>query len=340
MLRRPPVPGAIIGAGTDIQYNQLCVSDSVPLFMNLTLRQMRAFVAVTRQGSFTAAARELNLTQSAVSALVRDLEEQLGLAVLDRTTRRVTLTDAGNHLLQLADRVLRDVETAVTEAKGLLDKSLGRVVVAASPLAAATLLPRMIARFAQRYPKISVELHDVLTDQILHSVRAGSADIGIGTFVRSPTELELSTLYEDELGAVLPVSSPLADRKSLRWRDLEGETIIALSRSSAFRPLIDSVLASQGITVGPRRFEVGYMGTAVALAEAGLGISVLPERAAALIRTRGACFRRLTAPVVMQPVTLVTRAGRTLSPAATAFVECLSQASSQKARNDRTMPRG
>ncbi|HVW69675.1 MAG TPA: LysR family transcriptional regulator, partial [Steroidobacteraceae bacterium] len=92
--------------------------------MNITLRQMRAFVAVTHQGSFTAAARELHLTQSAVSAVIRDLEEQLGLAVLDRTTRRVTLTDAGRHLLQLAERVLRDVETAVTEAKGLLDKSL------------------------------------------------------------------------------------------------------------------------------------------------------------------------------------------------------------------------
>ena len=296
--------------------------------MNLTLRQMRAFVEVTRQGSFTGAARTLSLTQSAVSALVRDLEEQLGLTVFDRTTRRVTLTDAGAHLLQLAERVLRDVESAVTEAKGLLDKSIGRVVVAASPLAAATLLPKMISRFAQLYPKVSVELHDVLTEHILHSVRAGSADIGVGTFERSSTELELSTLYEDVLGAVLPASSPLARRKTLRWRDLEGQATIALSGSSAFRPLIDSTIANQAITLGPRRLEVGYMGTAVALVEAGLGVSVLPERAAALIRSPNACFRRLTAPVVTRPVTLVTRAGRTLSPAAMAFVECLSQVSS------------
>jgi DNA-binding transcriptional LysR family regulator len=293
--------------------------------MNLTLRQMRAFVEVTRHGSFTAAARELSLTQSAVSALVRDLEGQLGLAVLDRTTRRVTLTDAGSHLLQLAERVLRDVENAVTEAKGLLDKSIGRVVVAASPLAAATLLPEMIARFATLHPKVIVELHDVLTDNILHDVRAGTADIGVGTFQRSSTELELSTLYEDVMGAVLPSESPLAKRKTLRWRDLEGESTISLSRSSAFRPLIESVLASQGIALGPSRFEVGYMGTAVALAEAGLGISVLPERCAALIKAPTACFRRLTAPIVTQPVTLVTRAGRTLSPAALAFVECLGQ---------------
>jgi DNA-binding transcriptional LysR family regulator len=309
---------------TDIQCNQLYVHDSKDLFMNLTLRQLRAFVEVTRQGSFTGAARTLNLTQSAVSALVRELEQQLGLVVLDRTTRRVSLTDAGNHLLQLSDRVLRDVETAVTEAKGLLDKSLGRVVVAASPLAAATLLPERIARFVQRYPNVSVELHDVLTDHILHSVRSGSADIGVGTFERSPTELELSTLYEDVLGVVMPSDSALAKRKTLRWRDLEGKATIVLSRSSAFRPLIDSVIANQGVPLGPQKFEVGYMGTAVALAEAGLGISILPQRAAALIRTRKACFRPLTSPVVTRPVTLVTRAGRTLSPAAQAFVECLS----------------
>jgi DNA-binding transcriptional LysR family regulator len=295
--------------------------------MNITLRQLRAFIAVTQQGSFTAAARQMSLTQSAVSALVRELEQQLGLPVLERTTRRVTLTGAGEHLLQLAERVLRDVEMAVTEAKSLLDKTRGRVVIAASPLASATLLPDMIAAFSRDYPRISIELHDVLTDQILHLVRTGSADIGVGTFQRSPTELELSTLYEDTIGVIVPVSSPLAGRRTLRWRDLEGEQTIVLSRASAFRALIDELLAKQSISMPPPRFEVGYMGTAVALAEAGLGISILPQRAAALIRSRGACFRRLTSPVVSRAATLVTRAGRTLSPAAAAFAEHLTRAS-------------
>ena len=102
--------------------------------------------------------------------------------------------------------------------------------------------------------------------------------------------------------------------------------MIALSRTSAFRPLIDSVLASQSVNVAGPRFEVGYMGTAVALVEAGLGISVLPERAASLIKSRNTCFRRLNSPSVSRPATLVTRAGRTLSPAADAFVSFLSKA--------------
>jgi DNA-binding transcriptional LysR family regulator len=182
----------------------------------------------------------------------------------------------------------------------------------------------MISRFARTYPEINIDLRDVLTDQILQSVRSGAVDIGIGTFEKSETELELSTLYEDVLGVVMPNNSLLANRRSLCWRDLKGQPMIALSRSSAFRPLIDSTVRSQSIELGPTRFEVGYMGTAVALVEAGLGISILPERAAALIKQRRARFRRLTAPVVSRPVTLVTRAGRSLSPAAKAFVDCLS----------------
>lgn len=300
--------------------------------MNVTLRQLRAFTEVARRESFTAAAKHLHLSQSAVSALIRELERQIGFALLDRTTRRVILSDSGGHLLELSERVLRDVDSALSEAKGLLDKSRGRVVVAASPLAAVTILPAMISRFWRAFPEVHIDLRDMLTDQILQSVRNGTADIGIGTFEKSATELVLSTLYQDVLGVIMPNSSKLAGRRSLCWRDLKGQSMIALSRSSAFRPLIDSTLRSQSIELGQTRFEVGYMGTAVALVEEGLGISVLPERAAALIKQRRAQFRRLSAPVVSRPMTLVTRAGRSLSPAAGAFVECLAKASVQSSR--------
>lgn len=300
--------------------------------MNITLRQLRAFTAVARHASFTEAARQLHLSQSAVSALIRELERQIGFGLLDRTTRRVVLSASGGHLLELSERVLRDVDSALSEAKGLLDKSRGRVIVAASPLAAVTILPALIARFARTFPEVHIDLRDQLTEQILQSVRSGTADLGIGTFEKSATELELSTLYEDVLGVIMPNNSPLARRRSLCWRDLQGLPLIALSRSSAFRALIDSTLRSQSIELGEPRFEVGYMGTAVALVEAGLGISVLPERAASLIKHRRARFRRLTAPVVSRPMTLVTRAGRSFSPAASAFVASLSDIGLRKLR--------
>ncbi len=103
--------------------------------MNITLRQLRAFTEVARRESFTEAAKQLHLSQSAVSALIRELERQIGFGLLDRTTRRVVLSASGGHLLELSERVLRDVDSALSEAKGLLEKSRGHVIVAASPLA-------------------------------------------------------------------------------------------------------------------------------------------------------------------------------------------------------------
>ncbi len=291
--------------------------------MTITLRQMHAFVQVVRQGSFTRAGAELHLTQSATSALVKELELKLGLLLLDRTTRSVVLTRAGDEFRVRAERILADVANAVADTKDLLDKRRGQVSIAASPLASATFLSGAIAAFTKTHPYVSVQLHDILTDGIISEVRNGTAELGIGTFQKSVSEVEIVTLFEDRLGVVMPATGPLADKRRLTWRDVTDQPRISLSQTSAFRPLVDNVFASLGVAPARPRFEVGYMGTAVALVEAGLGISILPERAASLARTKAACWRPLGNPVVTQPSTLVTRAGRSLSPGGQAFVDFL-----------------
>lgn len=291
--------------------------------MAITLHQMQAFTEVARHGSFTRAAGALHLTQSATSSLIKDLEQKLGLQLLDRTTRRVVLTRAGEEFRLRAERILADVNNAVADAKDLLDKRRGQVSIAASPLASATFLPGAIAAFARVHPYVNIVLHDTLTDGIVEQVRNGTAELGIGTFVESVSEVGLVTLFEDRLGVVLAAASPLAKKRNISWHDIATEARISLTPSSAFRPLVDNVFASLGLPLARPRFEVGYMGTAVALVEAGLGISVLPERAASLARTAAACWRPLTSPAVTQASTLVTREGRSLSPGAAAFVDFL-----------------
>jgi len=192
-----------------------------------------------------------------------------------------------------------------------------------SPLASATFLPGAIAAFAEVHPYVSVQLHDILADGIIEHVHNGTADLGIGTFLKSVSEVEIVTLFEDRLGAVMPAMGALARKRRLTWRDVADQPRISLSPSSAFHPLVDQVFASLGVVPARPRFAVGYMGTAVALVEAGLGISILPERAASLARTNAACWRPLGSPVVRQASTLVTRAGRSLSPGARAFVDVL-----------------
>lgn len=291
--------------------------------MTVTLHQMHAFVQVARHGSFTKASVDMRLTQSAISALVKELESKLGLQLLDRTTRSVVLTLAGEEFRARAERILADVANAMADTKELLDKRRGRVSIAASPLSSATFLPGAIAAFAVVHPHVSVHLNDILTAGIVEQVRSGAAELGIGTFVKSDSEVEIVTLFEDRLGVVMPEASPLARKRRITWRDVADEPRISLSQSSAFRPLVDNVFALLGIAPPRPRFEVGYMGTAVALVEAGLGISILPERAASLARTNAACWRPLASPMVTQASTLVTRAGRSLSPGARAFVDFL-----------------
>ena len=173
------------------------------------------------------------------------------------------------------------------------------------------------------HPHVNVQLHDILTAGIVEQVRNGTAELGIGTFLKSDSEVEIVTLFEDRLGVVMPATGVLAGKRRVTWRDVADQPRISLSQSSAFRPLVDNVFASLGLAPARPRFEVGYMGTAVALVEAGLGISILPERAASLARTNAACWRPLASPIVTQASTLVTRAGRSLSPGARAFADFL-----------------
>ena len=289
----------------------------------VTLRQMQAFVQVARHGSFTRAAADLHLTQSATSALVKELEQRLGLLVLDRTTRSVVLTRAGEEFLARAERILADVANALADTHDLVNKRRGLVSIAASPLSSSTFLPAAIAAFLERHPNVRVQLHDILTEGIVSEVRNGAAELGIGTFQQTLGDVDFVTLFNDRLGVVMLSAAPLARKRRLTWRQIAGEPRISLSPSSAFRPLVDNIFASLGIAVERPRFEVGYMGTAVALVEAGLGISVLPERAAWLMRSQAVCWRPLFDPAVLHPSTLVTRAGRSLSPGARAFVDFL-----------------
>lgn len=143
--------------------------------MNVTLRQLRAYVEVVRSGGFTAAARKLHLTQSATSLLVQELEAQLGIQLVDRTTRRVAPTDAGSEFLFNAERILADVEHTLADTQDLVLKRRGRITIATTPLLASTFLPEAIAQFQESHPGITVRLADLPTENIMRMVQGGDA---------------------------------------------------------------------------------------------------------------------------------------------------------------------
>jgi DNA-binding transcriptional LysR family regulator len=290
--------------------------------MNLTIRQLRAFVLVVQKGSFTVAGNAMHLTQSAVSLLVRDLEEALGSRLIDRTTRSITVTAVGQEFFASAQRILADLEHAIGNVDKLVSKQRGRVVVAAPLVLSSTFLPPILETFRGLHPGVDVLLMDSLTDQVLPNVRSGAADLGIGTFRKTEADLVSVLLFKEPLVAVFPKRHAFGRAARLTWQDLQGSPILTLRRGSVFRELTQAGLVAAELPLEPA-FEATYSGTLIGLVKAGLGVAIVPAHATALVDTKSVGWKRLEKPAIEREVRMVHRAGLSLSPAAQAFAEHL-----------------
>lgn len=287
---------------------------------NMTLRQLRAFAAVADLGSFTAAAGRLHLTQSALSVLVRELERELGTRVFDRHTRRVLLTEAGHELLPHATRVLAELEQAAADVGALRDKSRGRLRLAVPQLMASTMAARAIAAFHHQHPGVVIELHDTPTDQLVAHVLSGEVELALGVEVPSSAAIQRRVLLRDRHWLVCPAAHPLAQRAQVRWKDLKGVPFISPTRD--FMRWLEPLLAPRGLLPVPAH-TVAYVSTALGLAAAGLGVTLVPTYGGPLAKAWGLVLRPLVAPVFERDVQIYSAPGRTLTPAAQAFVAVL-----------------
>jgi len=290
--------------------------------MNVTLRQLRAFVLVGRLGNFTRAAQAMHVTQSALSLLVRELEAAMNTRLLDRTTRTVSLTAAGSEFFTGAQRILSDLEVVIGGVDKLVAKERGRVVVAAPLVLSSTFLPPVLAAFKALYPGIELVLKDTLPMQVLPLVRSGAADLGIGTFSSTEADLERVLLFTEAMVAVFPASHPFASMRRLTWADLASAPILTLRSGSVFRDLAEAGFSSVGLPLQPA-FEADYAGSLVGLVAAGLGVAILPGYATSLTDKSRIKWRRLEKPLVEREVLLVRKTGSSASPAVQAFVDFL-----------------
>jgi DNA-binding transcriptional LysR family regulator len=291
--------------------------------MNVTLRQLQAFVAVAESGNFSRAADRLHVAQSAVSVLVRELERNLVIRLFDRTTRRVELTDAGVEFRATAEKLIADLDHAVQHTHDLVERKRGRLVVAAPPLLAAALLPDAISAFQKHYPGISVALIDARTDEIVSRVKSGQADIGVGTFAADEDGLSRTRLTKDTLMFFCETSQAKINVTQPRWRDLKGLPLITLTRDSGIRALVESGYQAAGLSLDRPAFEVSQIATALALVEAGLGVSILPRYALVSCKNRNIVARVLSHPTISREVVAITRSGRSLPPAGGDFIQLL-----------------
>jgi DNA-binding transcriptional LysR family regulator len=288
----------------------------------LSIKQIRAFVAVYRLGRLAAAAQELSVTQSAISVAIRQIEEVLDVRLFDRTTRTLEPTSAAHEAINLAERILQDIERLGTEIRQLGERKRGRVIVAVTPAVAAALLPPTVRKFAQCYPSIRLVIVDCAPDQFLPRIVSEQVEFGIGSPEPGSSEVELQTLLQDRLCLVCSKAHPLARRREVRWRDLQGTPIIAVRPGYGVRRLIDSVANKAGVSLTIAQ-EVGFISSALWMTASGLGVSIWPAALVRRLSDAQVVLRPLVAPVVERPIYVVLKRGRSLSPASQTFIDLL-----------------
>ncbi|MDE3176766.1 MAG: LysR family transcriptional regulator [Pseudomonadota bacterium] len=290
--------------------------------MQLTIRQIEAFLAVAGTGNFSRAAAQLNTAQPAVSQAVRELEASLAVRLFDRTTRRVELTEAGAAFRDQLEKGMEEIERAVQTVRDLAALRQGLVRVAAPPFLAATLLPPVLTSFAAAHPDVRVELADVGTERIVERVLSGRSEIGVGTFSPDEKRLERLTVLRDNLMLFCRSDDRLAKEAQVKWRTLRDQPLVTLTRDSGIRLLTEVGFAAVEATLSPA-YEVTQITTAIALVEAGLGVSVLPGYAKRALAGREVAAIPLSDPPISREVVALYRRDRTLSTAARAFIERL-----------------
>jgi DNA-binding transcriptional LysR family regulator len=288
----------------------------------LDVRRLRVLCAVADHPTLSAAADALSYTPSAVSQQIVALEREIGVRVLHRGPRGVRLTAAGQLLVEQARPILSGLQAAEASVTALNDLSTGRLALASFATAGATILPRAIASFRARHPEVTITLTQADPQAAMARLRAGKVDLILTADAeQSPDGVELVTLLEDPLHAVLPSSHPLAGREQIALEELASETWVDTPTGSDARRLLLWACARAGFI--PRvAFESDEYLTIQQLVAAGVGVALVPGlalRSSSVPRTTGV---PLGAPVVRRVMAAV-HTPEFRAPAASAMLEML-----------------
>lgn len=290
--------------------------------MNPTLRQMRAFVALARTGSFTLAAEYLHVTQAALSGLIKELEQTLGVRVVDRSTRRIDLTDIGRELYPLFGKMIDDLDGALSNIADHTRLKKGVVRIAAPQLMACTLLPQAIAAYRALNPDIQIKLADCPVENVTARVSSGEVDFGIGPERDATAQIEAAVLFEMPFVLVFPQGHALEQVARIGWSDLADYPFISLQGQFTERLLRDMHASLRDVPLNPAN-EVTFMTTALAMVSAGLGITVCLPYAEPLVKLYKLNMRLLHEPELTRRFFVYTRQHRSPSPAAESFIAFL-----------------
>lgn len=282
----------------------------------MEINQLKYFCILANIRHFTKAAKEISISQSALSRAIGKLEQELGAPLFRRGGRDILLTPQGQRFLVHAEKALRELEKGRLEMEEGRDPGHGVISLSFMHSLGIHILPQLLSEFKQLYPDIQFNLNQDNSSVLAQSLLAGRSDVCLCSVMVNMEQLAWLYLYTEELFAVLPADHPLASRKTLELRELEDEPFITLKPNYSLRILTEQFWAISGIRPSII-FEGDDVNTATSLVGAHLGVSLLPKTTG--MDTAGLVFLPISFPVCKREIGLAWSTTRPLSPAAQLF---------------------
>ena len=296
--------------------------------MNVSQRQLQAFLHVARLSSFTRAAELLHITQSGLSAMTRDLETQLNCRLFDRTTRSVVLTPAGTQLVPVAERVLRELESVSGSIDRISAQARQILTVGVTPLIAASVMPQACVAFARQYPEIQLRIRDLDREDIQRGVADASLDAGFGIFFEPASGMERIALADFPLVYLSDAQAGKAGSESrgrsgrIKWSALRNKPLIGLLPGNPVQQLIERHLQGVG-RAHEDRPAYANLQTVLGMVEAGAGGAILPSLIAPACARYRIAMKELTGPRVSLSFYQITKKGRVTANGSAALAAVL-----------------
>lgn len=287
-------------------------------------RHIKAFLYVAQEGSFTRAAKKLHISQPALTIQIQQLEDEFGLKLLNRDRRTVSLTQAGSSLLPKLRQILDIFESATEEAQDLIGIRQGSLAIAVLPSVAAANLPKILGPYKQKHPNIEIKLADAPADKIIHLVKNGDVELGIGPWASRDRAIQFKSLFTDVMHVFFPNEHPLNSMGRLSLKQLIKYPHILTTQLTSVRKIVQQVLEDQDITIEVA-CEAAYLSTAISMIKAGLGISILPLTVLHAASCDGIAHRPIIEKGLSRDIGFITLRNRTFSPAAKEFMHIAEQ---------------
>lgn len=281
---------------------------------------LRSFIVIAEVSSFSLAAEHLHITQPAISKRIAGLEEALGTTLFDRIGRRITLTEAGRHLLPRARRILQEISDCRRAIRDLSGQVSGTLGIGISHHIGLHRLPPVLKHFASQYPDVRLEIQFLDSEVAYDMVRSGTLELAVVTLAPTPQAMISSvTVWPDPLVFVVAGDHPLAAFESVDIRSLSDHPAILPGTNTYTGHMVQELFVSHGVTLSNKTMETNYLETIKMMVSIGLGWSVLPRT----MLDRRLRALNLNQVRLQRQLGYVVHEARSLSNAATAFIDCL-----------------